>query len=133
MDLILKLIMENLDKVVEWVIIGVLFLIFKGKPSVNVIEHAKGVGVAIQELILTIMAEVSQDHVKVNEKLKVPVNISVIKDVDLQRHEVAKQAIIELNNSKIDKIADKLGGYDNLISIVYKSGKWLLKALKKGK
>lgn len=128
--MILQLIMDNLDKVIEYGILLILILVFKNKPNAKIISAVKGVSTSIQELVLEIMAQASADHEKVNSKLKVPVKLDVITDLNMQRHEVVKQALIEKNDSKLDKIANKVGGYDNLIKICYNSAKWLLKALK---
>lgn len=128
--MILQLIMDNLDKVIEYGILLILILVFKNKPNAKIIAAVKGVSTSIQELVLELMAQASADHEKINNKLKVPVKLDVITDLNMQRHEVVKQALIEKNDSKLDKIANKVGGYDNLIKIVYNSAKWLLKALK---
>lgn len=131
MDFILNLLMENLDKVIYGIIIGIMYVVLKRKPSVQLIESIKGVSVSVHELVFAIMAEVARNPEKVNETLKTKLPIDKMEDIKVIKHEIAKQALIEQQNSTLDKVAKKVGGYDNLISLVYKSGRLIFKALKK--
>ena len=131
MDLLIQLLLDNLDKVVYSLLLLLVAWVMKGKQTIAIAEAIQGVSQSVQKLVLEILAEIAKDHVSANKKLNTPIKLKDSIPLNDLRKEIAIQALKEKKNPDINKIAEKLGGYANLVNIVYKSARWFLKAIKK--
>lgn len=136
--MITDLILNNLN-IILYIVFMILFvLIFKRNPSELLVQAIKGFSADIQKFIIEVLAEVAKDYKKANDKLSNPLPINL--QNGLSENEIRKEVAIRLLKEKaiktnkldmIEKVADKVGGYPNLIDLVYKSARTLLKAIKK--
>ena len=149
MEILLELLKDNLGTVISYVIFVIIAIVYKKSLSPALVEKIKGVTTIAQSLIIEILAEIARKPNVVNNKLMTPVVVPDKIHTNAIKKSIAIQALKELaynkellpdsvNKSKyskvinkVDSIAKGVGGYDKLVELVYKSGRLILKALKK--